>query len=156
MDQATNAFEAETLETEGDRRPRPFGRQALAPACPIEEPADFDRGPTFGIVQAEPADERARRLLLDGPHAVAPQLPMTQEHGQRAPRVGPREERARADVPHRLRIGAHPRIVVEVGLDELAEFQSFGLECFVHGTPSRLTRTLAPSRGDLPVSAIRG
>ena len=106
--------------------------------------------------QAEPADERAGRLLLDGPHAIATQLPMTQEHGQRAPRVRARKQRARADVPHHLGIGAHPRVVVEVGLDELAEFQSFGLECFVHGTPSRLTRTLAPSRGDLPVSAIQG
>jgi hypothetical protein len=93
------AIPSEGLKRVIERDARGFHRVAAAPELPRQRPTDFAVGPSVGVVQADAADKRSRRALLDRPHAEAAQLPVSHQHRHLPPRTsrfsGPRSPRKR-------------------------------------------------------------
>src|SRR6185503_726892 len=90
----------ELLEGILQRPASTFCGVALPPCVTRERPADFEPGPSFRIQKTDPADHPPAGFFLDGPMAVPPQLPVTDEKSHAAPRLAARQHLARPQVLH--------------------------------------------------------
>src|SRR5215467_10657522 len=89
-DQADRSRPAERVE--GDPQSRRCSLQGVTPS-PVrtsERPRNLGFRPALGIVQTHSTDECAAAELLNHPHAISAQGPMTNEHRELPPCVLPR------------------------------------------------------------------
>src|SRR5687767_4857430 len=55
-----------------------IGRQASPPMVARQHPAELQPRPALRLIEADAADQRTAGAVLDGPHAVAAELPVTE------------------------------------------------------------------------------
>ena len=111
-----------------ERGARALGREPARPSARAPRATPARRRASLRGAEADPADERAARLLLGGPQAEAADLPVGEHVSERAPRLLAVERLAARDVAHRLRVARDARVRVEIALAKLPQPQPIGLE----------------------------
>src|SRR5262249_12247855 len=85
------------------------------------------------VEQPDSAHEVAGLPLFHGPEAVPAQLPMPDDRRHLSPRLPAFERLALAQETHHLRVGADPRVLLEVFLAEHPQDQARGFQNW-HGS----------------------
>jgi len=104
VDEADHVRGTDDVERELERGSCAFGREPVAPRLAAQHPSELDAGPAFGFVEADPTEEIAAATILDGPPAVAPQVPVPDEDRHSAPALFTADRFAVVDVPDDLAI----------------------------------------------------
>src|SRR6516164_7125835 len=86
-DQAGGPRPAERVEGDPQSRSCSLERVTPPPVMPSEGPADFALRPPFRIVKTHATHEGATPELLNHPHAISPQCPVSNEHRELTPCV---------------------------------------------------------------------
>src|SRR5262249_61467617 len=73
-----------------ERRARRFGCESAAPERAPNRPSQLVFRPSLWAMKSDAAHEAMGRELLDTPHAIPAQLPMSDDHRHVVPRVGAR------------------------------------------------------------------
>ena len=63
-----------------------FCRETSAPVAPYQSPTEFKARPALGIEESDSTDDGVGVPLYDGPHAIAPQVPVADDHSKVTPR----------------------------------------------------------------------
>src|SRR5215469_7072017 len=123
-DEADGPRPVERVKRDPQRRSCGFKRVTATPVGASERPSDFALRPLFGIVKTYATHEGATRDLLNRPHAVAPQCPVSHKHRELTPCVSARQRTTIADIAHDFGVRAECGIVVKVHLRERPEPQA--------------------------------
>src|SRR6185437_4790191 len=123
-DEAHHAVAAQLAEGEVERDSRRLGRIAPPPVLAADHPSDLEAGPAGRVEEPGAPHEDAIALALERPHAIAEELPVPEHAGDRAPRLPARERLAGPDVAHRLGVGGHGRVRIEILAAKVAQDKS--------------------------------
>src|SRR5258706_12993768 len=144
MDDADDLLAPHLLEPVGDHGSRDLGRVALAQRPAPEGPADLEAGPTLGIEKPDPADHVIALAFGDGPHTVAAQVPVSDQHGDAAPGLVAGLRAPVSQVAGDFRIGHHRGVFLEIAVAQLAQDQTLGFQAgndeLAHSVDPRMSR----------------